>query len=198
MSILINRKATILNHYSVGSKNQNIIINKNTGLKVLLSRNAKIIIPKLHRDREHIKAVKLERLVKQSYDVQGFQPFVREVVGSCDYFSDQIVHRLFNGPLVRASLLTLDRNCNELGLVINEKPLLENDCSKNDPSLDPTSCIPKTVDTIDPNYNWVCAALSTILMGNPNQGGKIDEVICSLPKRPGPPLIKTEGRCPSY
>ena len=45
-----------------------IPINKKTGFRVLLSRNAKIIIQKLHRDHEHIKAVKLERLVKQSYD----------------------------------------------------------------------------------------------------------------------------------
>ena len=38
------------------------------------------------------------------------------------------------------------------------------------------------MDTIDPDYNCVCAALSTILTGNPNQGGKIEEIIRFLQK----------------
>ena len=140
---------------------------------MLRFRNAKIIIQKLHRDHELFKAVKLERLVKQSYDVQGAQPIVREVVRNCDYCGDQIIHRRFTGPLVHVSRLTLDRICNELSVVINERPLLENKCFKNAPSLDPTSFIPKTVDTVDPDCKCVCASLSTILTGNPNQGGKI-------------------------
>ena len=65
-----------------------ILINKETELKVLHSRNAKIIIQKLHRNHEHIKAVKLERLVKQSYDVHGAQPIVREIVGNYDYCNE--------------------------------------------------------------------------------------------------------------
>ena len=149
------------------------LINKKTGLKVLHSRNAKIIIQKLHRYHEYIKAVKLDRLVKQPYDVQGVQPIVREIVRNCDYCNEKITHRRFTDPLVHASPLTLDRICYELGLVINERPLLENNCFKNVPSLDPTSFIPKTVDTIDPDYNCVCAALSTILTGNPIQGKKL-------------------------
>ena len=147
-----------------------ILINKKTVPKVLHSRNAKIVIQKLHRDQEHIKAVKLERLVKQSYDVQGAQPIVREIVRTCDFCNEKITHRRLTGPLVHASRLTLARICYELGLVITERPLLENNCFKSAPSLDPTSFIPKTVDTIDPNYNCVCAALSTILTGNHNQG----------------------------
>ena len=146
------------------------------------SRNAKIIIQKLHQDHKHIKAVKLERLVKQSYDVQGAQPIVREIVPSCDYCNEKITHCRFTGPLVHASRLTLDRYCYELGLVINERPLLENNCFKNASSFDPISFIPKTVDTIDPIYNCVCAALSTILTGNPNQGGKIEDIIRFLRK----------------
>ena len=166
------------------SKPKLTLFNKKTGLKVLHSRSAKFI-QKLHRDHEHIKAVELERLVKQSYDVQGAQPIVREVVRNCDYCNEKI---------------TLDRICYELDLVINERPLLEKNCFKNAPSLDPTSFIPKTVDTIDPDYNCVCAALSTILTGNPNQGGKIEEVIRSLRKE-GPDrhlLNLIDGRCPSY
>ena len=150
------------------------LFNKKTGLKVLHSRNANFIIQKLHRDHEHIEAVRLEWLVKQSYDVQGARFIVREVVRNCDYYNEQIIHRRFTGPLVHASRSTLDRICYELGLVINERPLLENNCFKNAPSLDPTSFIPKTVDTIDPDYNCVCAALSTILTVNPNQGAKIE------------------------
>ena len=137
-----------------------ILINKKTGLRVLHSRKAKIIIQKLHRDPEHIRAVKLERLDKQSYDVQGAQPIVREVVRNCDYCNEQITHRRSTGPLVHASRLTLDRVCYELGLVINERPLLENNCFKNAPSLDATSFIPKTVDTIDLEYNCVCSDLA--------------------------------------
>ena len=38
------------------------------------------------------------------------------------------------------------------------------------------------MDTIDPDYNCVCAALGTILNGNPNQGGKIEEIFLSLRK----------------
>ena len=174
-----------------------IIINKKTGLKVLHSRDAKITIQILHRDYEHIKAVKLERLVKQSYDVQGAQLIVREIVHNCDYCNEKITHRRFTGPLVHASGLTLDRICYELGLVINERPLLENNCFKNAPSLDPTSFIPKTVDTIDPDSNCVCAALSTILTGNPNQGGKIEEIIRSLRKEgPDRHLINLMGAAP--
>ena len=159
-----------------------ILINKKTGLKVLHSRDAKITMQNLHRDHEHIKAVKLERLVKQSYDVQGAHPIVPEIVHNCNYCNEKITHRRFTGPLVHASGLILDRICYELGLVINERLLLENNCFKNAPSLDPTSFIPKTVDTIDPNYNCVCAALSRILTGNPNQGGKIEEIVRSLQK----------------
>ena len=90
---------------------------------MLHSRNAKIIIQKLHLDQEHIKAVKLERLVKQSYDVQGAQPIVREIVRNGDYCNEKITHRHFTGPLLHASRLTLDRICYEIGLVINERPL---------------------------------------------------------------------------
>ena len=86
-----------------------ILVNKKTGFKALHSRNAKLIIQKLHRDHEHIKAVKLERLVKQSYDVQGAQPIVREIGRSCDYCDEKITHRRFTGPLVHASRLTLGR-----------------------------------------------------------------------------------------
>ena len=138
---------------------------------MLHSRNAEIIIQKLHQDHERIKAVKLERLFKQSYDVQGAQLIVREVVRNCECCNEQITHRRFTGPLVHVSRFTLDRICYELGLVINKRPLLGNNCFKNAPSLDPTSFIPKTEDTIDPDYNCVCAALSPILTGNPNQGG---------------------------
>ena len=161
---------------------------------MLHSRNAKSIIPKSHRDRKHIKEIKLEPLVKQSYDVQGAQPFVQEVLGNYDYCSDQIVHRRFTGPLVMHFLITIDRFCNQLGLVINENPLLENNCFKNAPSLDPASFVPKTVDTIDSDYNCVCAALSTLLIGNHNQGGKIDEVIRSLQKEgPERHFLKLRG-----
>ena len=83
-----------------------------------------------------------------------------------------MIHRRFTGPLVHATRLTLDRICNELSLVINERPLLENNCFTNAPSLDPTSFIPRTVDTIGPDFNCVCAALSTILT-NTNQGEKL-------------------------
>ena len=38
------------------------------------------------------------------------------------------------------------------------------------------------MDTIDPDYNCVCAAFSTSLTGSPNQGGKIEEIIRSLQK----------------
>ena len=173
------------------------LFNKKTELKVLHSRNASFIIQKLHRDHEHIKAVKLERLVKQSYDVQGARFIVREVVRNCDYCNEQIIHRRFTGPLVHASRSTLDRICYELGLVINERPLLESNCFKNAPSLDPTSFIPKTVDTIDPDYNCVCAALSTILTGNPNQGGKIEVIIRSLRKKgPDRHLLNLMGAAP--
>ena len=149
---------------------------------MLHSRNAEIIIQILHRDHERIKAVKLERLVKQSYDVQGTQPIVREVVRNCECCNEQITHRRFTGPLVHVSRFTLDRFCFELGLLINERPLLGNNCFKNAPSLDLTSFIPKTVDTIDPDYNCVSAALSTILTGKPNQGGNFEEIIRSLRK----------------
>ena len=173
------------------------LFNKKTGLKVLHSRNANFIIQKLHRDHEHIKAVKLERLVKQSYDVQGARFIVREVVRNCDYCNEQIIHRRFTDPLVHASRSTLDRICYELGLVINERPLLESNCFKNAPSLDPTSFIPITVDTIDPDYNCVCAALSTILTGNPNQGGKIEVIIRSLRKEgPNRHLLNLMGAAP--
>ena len=144
------------------------LINRKTGLKVLHSRNAEVIIQKLHRDHEHIKATKPKQLVKRCYDVQG----ARFIVGerNCDYCNEQMIQRCFTGPLVHATRLTLDRICNELSLVINERPLLENNCFTNAPSLDPTSFIPRTVDTIDPDFNCVCAALSTILTGNTNQG----------------------------
>ena len=164
---------------------------------MLHSRNAENIIQKLHRDHEHIKAVKLERLVKQTYDVQGAQPVVREIVRNCDYCNEKITHRRFTGPLVHASRFTLDRICYELGLVINETPLLENNCFKNAPSLDPTSFIAKTVDTFDPDYNCVCAALSTTLTRNPNQGGKIEEKIRSLRKEgPDRLLLSLMGAAP--
>ena len=75
-------------------------------------------IEKLHRNQEHVKAVKLERLVKKSCDVQGAQFIVREVVRNCDYCNEQITHRRFTGHLVHASRLSFDRICHELGLVI--------------------------------------------------------------------------------
>ena len=70
---------------------------------MLHSRNAKIVIQKLHRDHEHNKAVKLKRLVKQSSDVQGAQLIVREIVRNCDYCNEKITHRRFTGPLVHSS-----------------------------------------------------------------------------------------------
>ena len=174
-----------------------ILFNKKTELKVLHSRNAKIIIQKSHRDHERIKAVKLERLVKQSYDVQGAQPIVREVVRNCECCNEQITHRRFTGPLVHVSRFTLDRIFYELGLVFNQRPLLGNNCFKNAPSLDPTSFIPKTVDTIDPDYNCGSAALSTILTGKPNQGGNFEEIIRSLRKQgPDRHLINLMGAAP--
>ena len=88
-----------------------ILINRKTGHKVLHSRNAKIIIQKFRRDHEHIKAVKLERLVKQTYDVQEAQPIVQEIVRNCDYCNEKITHRRFTSPLVHASRFTLDRIC---------------------------------------------------------------------------------------
>ena len=146
------------------------------------SRNPNFFVQNLHRDNEHTKAVKLELLVKRGYDVQGSRFIVREVVRNCEYCNHQIIHRCFTEPLIHATRHTLDRICNELSLVIHERPLLENNCFKNAPSLGPTSCIHKTVDTLDPDFNCVCAALSTNLTGNPNQGGKIEEKIRSLLK----------------
>ena len=126
------------------------------------------------------------------------EPIVREVVRRCDFCSDQIVHRRFTGSLVQPPRLTLDRICRKLGLVINGRPLLENNCFKNAPSLDPTSFISKTVDTFDPDYNFVCAELSTILTGNPNQGGKIEEILRFFLRKEGPGrhLIKLMGAAP--
>ena len=114
---------------------------------MLHSRNAKIVIENIHQDF-----------------------IVPEVVRSCNYCSDQIIHRRFTGPLVHASLLTRERICNELILVINDGSVLEYNCFKNAPLLDPTTLIPETVDTIYPAFNCVCAALSTILTGKPNKG----------------------------
>ena len=96
-------------------------------------------------------------------NLQEAQFNVREVLRYCDHCSDQIINWRLTGPLVHASGLIIDRICNELGLVINERPLLENICFRNAPLLDPKYFIPKTVDTIDPDINCVCAALSTIL-----------------------------------
>ena len=49
-----------------------------------------------------------------------------------------------------------------MSLVINERPLLENNYFKNTLSLHPTAFILETVDTIDPNFNCMYAALGTI------------------------------------
>ena len=119
---------------------------------MLHSRKEKIIIQKINEDQEIIKAIELKLLVKQSYDVQGAQPIVREVACNCDFCSDQIIHRRFIGPLVHASRHTRDRICSELSRVINERPLLENICFRSAPSLEPTSFIPKT---IDPDFNFL-------------------------------------------
>ena len=76
---------------------------------MLNSEKAKIIIQKLRLDYEQIKPVNIERLVKQSYDLQGAQPIVREVLRNCDFCSDQIIHRRFTDTFVHASRLKLDR-----------------------------------------------------------------------------------------
>ena len=54
------------------------------------------------------------------------------------------------------------------------------------------------MDTIiDPDYNCVCAALSTILTASPNQGGKIEEIIRSLRKEgPDRRLLNLTGAAP--
>ena len=104
----------------------------------------------------------LKSLVKQCYDVQGAQPIIREVVRNCDSCSDHIIHRHFIGHLFHHTRLTRDRICNDMSLVIKERPLLENNYFKNTPSLHPTAFILETVDTIDPNFNCMYTALSTI------------------------------------
>ena len=119
----------------------------------------------------------LELLVKRCYDVPGAPFIVRELVRNCDRCNDKIIHRRFTGPLIHATRLLLDGIFNELSLIIHERPLLKNNCLKSAPSLDPTSFIPRTVDIIDPDFNCKCVALSTILTGKHNQGGKIEEFV---------------------
>ena len=80
-------------------------------------------------------------------------------------------------PLVFATCLTLDRNCDELSPLTNIKTLLENNSFKHAPLLDPTAFILTTVDTIDQNISCVWAAFSTILTENCNQVRRIEEII---------------------
>ena len=81
--------------------------------------------------------------------------------------------------------------------MIYKRPLLENNCFKNAPSLDLTSFIPKTADTIDPDFNCVCVALGTISIRNPNQGVKFEERIRFLRKEgPDRHLLKLMGAAP--
>ena len=50
------------------------------------------------------------------------------------------------------------------------------------------------MDTIDPDFNCVCVARGTILIGNPNQGVKIEERISFLRKEgPDRHLFKLMG-----
>ena len=123
------------------------LINKKSGLKVLHPWNTKFIVQKLHRDNEHIKAVKIEWLAKHCYKIHGAWFIVREVILNCDYCNHQIINRQFTGPLVHATRLTPDRICDELGLVINDRPILENNCCKNAPHgiIQPLSLKPWTL-----------------------------------------------------
>ena len=53
------------------------------------------------------------------------------------------------------------------------------------------------METNDLDHNCVCAALSTVLTGNPNQGGKIEEIIRSLQKEgPDSHLLNLMGAVP--
>ena len=133
------------------------LIDKRTGLRVLHSRIARIITQKLHRDHEHNEAVQLERLNKEFYKIQGARRIFLEITRSCDNCIDQAIHPRLTIPFIHGTSFTLGRICKDLGLFPSERPLLEENCFKSASSLDLTAFIPKTVITIDPDFNCMCA-----------------------------------------
>lgn len=142
------------------------------GDKILL-RDTEVIsvINHLHVRLGHVKSESLFEEATALFIAPDLREVCRSVVVSCDSCNENILHHRSTGPMLHYSLEKRKKLCLRLNLTwIDSLDFV------NSPDINPSKFEPIIFDSKS-DFNCFCSAFCTILTGNSDQAGAIEDFI---------------------